>query len=140
MTLDNATILSFGCCFLQFIFFFFFFQLNNFLLEHKKKKSIFFWHTQLSPKTGTVFITKAAFKVYSSLPAIYSFVPSIGSINQKIFDLFLIFKSTVSSEIIGIFGVNSEILFVINSFTLKSPLLTGDLSSFISIFKPSYKV
>ena len=33
-------------------------------------------------------------------------------------------------------GVNSKILFVINSFTLKSPLLTGELSSLISIFKP----
>ena len=81
-------------------------------------------------------ITKAAFKVYSSLPAIYSLVPSIGSINQKIFEVFFIFKLTVSSETIGIFGVSSLILFVINSLTLKSPLLTGDLSSFIVIFKP----
>ena len=84
-------------------------------------------------------ITKAAFKVYSSLPAIYSLVPSIGSINQNILAVFFIFKSTVSSEIIGILGVSSFILFVIKSFTLKSPLLTGDLSSLISIFKPFYK-
>ena len=34
------------------------------------------------------------------------------------------------------FGVNSLILLVINSFTLKSPLLTGDLSFLIVIFKP----
>ena len=81
--------------------------------------------------------TKAALSVYSSLPAIYSFVPSIGSINQNILDLFFTFKSTVSSEIIGIFGVNSEIFFDIISFTFKSPLLTGDLSSLIVIFKPS---
>ena len=74
--------------------------------------------------------------MYSSLPAIYSFVPSIGSINQKILAVFLIFKSTVSSETIGRFGVIVLILFVINSFTFKSPLLTGDLSSLISIFKP----
>ena len=65
------------------------------------------------------------------MPAIYSFVPSIGSINQNIFSLFLIFKSTVSSEIIGILGVNSLIFFVIISLTLRSPLLTGDLSDFI---------
>jgi hypothetical protein len=81
-------------------------------------------------------ITNAAFKVYSSLPAIYSFVPSIGSINQKILFLFLILKSTVSSEMIGMFGVNSFILLQINSSTLKSPLLTGELSFFIVIFKP----
>ena len=60
----------------------------------------------------------------------------MGSTNQNIFDLFLIFKLTVSSETIGIFGVNSLILFVINLLTSKSPLLTGDLSSLISIFKP----
>ena len=86
--------------------------------------------------TGTVLITKAAFKVYSSLPAIYSLVPSIGSINQNTLAVFFIFKSTVSSETIGILGVSFFILFVIKSFTLKSPLLTGDLSSLISIFKP----
>ena len=74
--------------------------------------------------------------MYSSLPAIYSFVPSIGSTNQNIFALFFISKFTVSSEIIGIFGVRSLILLVINSLTLRSPLLTGDLSSLISIFKP----
>ena len=83
--------------------------------------------------------TKAAFKVYSSLPAMYSFVPSIGSINQKTFEVFFNLRSTVSSEIIGIFGVNSAIFFEINSFTLRSPLLTGDWSSLISIFKPSLK-
>ena len=49
-------------------------------------------------------------------------------------DLFFMFKSTVSSEMIGIFGVNSKILFVINSLTFKSPLLTGELSFFILIF------
>ena len=63
----------------------------------------------------------------------YSLVPSIGSINQKIFALFLIFKFTVSSDIIGKSGVSSLILSVINSLTFRSPLLTGDLSSFISI-------
>ena len=84
-----------------------------------------------------MLITKAAFSVYSSLPAMYSFVPSIGSINQNIFEVFLIFKSTVSSDIMGISGVSSEIFLEIISFTLKSPLLTGDLSSLIFIFKPS---
>jgi hypothetical protein len=74
---------------------------------------------------GTLSIIKAAFKVYSFFPAIYSLVPSIGSISQNIFSLFLILKSTVSSEIIGIPGVNSKILFVISSLALKSPLLTG---------------
>mgnify|MGYP001275416894 CR=1 FL=1 len=81
-------------------------------------------------------ITNAAFKVYSSLPAIYSLVPSIGSISQKIFAVFFTFKSTVSSETIGIFGVSSLIFLVINSFTFRSPLLTGELSFLISIFKP----
>ena len=89
-----------------------------------------------SPSTGTVFTTKAAFKVYSSLPAIYSLVPSIGSINQNILAVFFIFKSTVSSEMIGMLGVSSLILSVISSFTFKSPLLTGELSSLISIFNP----
>ena len=42
-----------------------------------------------------------------------------------------LFKSTVSSDIIGMFGVNWEILLEIISFTFKSPLLTGELSSFI---------
>ena len=83
---------------------------------------------------GTLSITKAALSVYSSLPAIYSLVPSIGSISQKIFSLFLTFKSTVSSETIGMFGVNFKIVFVISSLTFKSPLLTGELSSLISIF------
>ena len=74
--------------------------------------------------------------MYSSFPAIYSFVPSIGSINQNIFSLFLIFRSTVSSDIIGMEGVSSIILLVIISFTLRSALLTGDLSSLISISRP----
>ena len=60
-------------------------------------------------------ITRPAFKVYSSFPAIYSLVPSIGSISQNIFDLFFTLKSTVSSEIIGILGVNFKIFLVINS-------------------------
>ena len=64
-------------------------------------------------------------------------MPSIGSINQNILFIFLIFKSTVSSDIIGILGVSSKILLVISSLHLMSPLLTGDLSGLISIFKPS---
>ena len=76
-------------------------------------------------------MTNAAFKVYSSFPAIYSLVPSIGSINQNTLAVFFTFKSTVSSEITGILGVSSFIFLVINSFALKSPLLTGDLSSLI---------
>ena len=79
---------------------------------------------------------RAAFKVYSSFPDIYSLVPSIGSINQKTFALFFFFISTVSSDMIGIFGVSILILLVIISLTWRSPLLTGDLSSLISIFKP----
>ena len=84
-----------------------------------------------------MLITKAAFKVYSSFPAIYSLVPSIGSINQKILDLFLTLKLTVSSETIGMFGVSWEIFLVIISLISKSPLLTGVLSSFILILRPS---
>ena len=61
----------------------------------------------------------------------------MGSINQKILDLFFLAKSTVSSETIGILGVRLEIFLVIKSFTSKSPLLTGDLSSLILIFNPS---
>ena len=76
--------------------------------------------------------------MYSSLPAIYSLVPSIGSINQNTLAVFFSFRSTVSSEMIGRFGVICLILLVINSFTLKSPLLTGELSSLISIFKPFF--
>ena len=63
----------------------------------------------------------------------YSFVPSIGSINQKTLNYFFL-RSTVS-ETIGMFGVNLDILSVIISFT-RSPLPTGDLSPLISIFKP----
>jgi len=77
--------------------------------------------------------------VYSSLPAIYSLVPSIGSMSQNILASFFLSKSTVSSETMGIFGVRSLILFVINSLTFRSPLLTGELSSLISICKPFYK-
>ena len=61
------------------------------------------------PIIGFLSITKAAFNVYSSLPDIYSFVPSIGSINQKIEFLFFSFIFTVSSEIIGTSGVSSDI-------------------------------
>ena len=43
---------------------------------------------------------------------------------------------TVSSEIIGMSGVNSFIFLLSNSLTRKSPLLTGDPSSLISIFNP----
>ena len=85
---------------------------------------------------GILSMISAAFNVYSSLPAMYSLVPSIGSISQKIFSLFLIFKSTVSSDIIGMLGVSSKILLVIRSLHLRSPLLTGDPSSLISIFNP----
>ena len=44
--------------------------------------------------------------------------------------------SEVSSDIIGIFGVMSDMFLVINLFTSRSPLLTGVLSDFISFFKP----
>ena len=73
--------------------------------------------TPTKPRIGTLLFIKAAFKVYSSLPAIYSLVPSIGSINQNIFSLFLIFRLTVSSETIGIFGVSSKIFLVKILFT-----------------------
>ena len=52
------------------------------------KKKVFFLGAPTNPMTGTVSITNAAFNVYSSLPLTYSFVPSIGSISQNIFDLF----------------------------------------------------
>ena len=76
----------------------------------------------------------------SSLPAIYSLVPSIGSISQNILLVFLKSFFTVSSEIIGISGVNSMIFFVIISFTAMSPFVTGELSSLIVIFKPSFVI
>jgi hypothetical protein len=44
--------------------------------------------------------------------------------------------SEVSSDIIGISGVISDIFLVINLLTSRSPLLTGVLSDFISFFKP----
>ena len=46
-----------------------------------------------------------AFKVYSSLPAIYSLVPSIDQLTNK-FQVYSFFKSTVSSDIIGMLGVS----------------------------------
>ena len=45
--------------------------------------------------------------------------------------------SDVSSDMIGISGVISEIFFVINLFTSMSPLLTGVLSDLISFVRPS---
>ena len=111
------------------------FQLNNFHQDYKSKNNLFFLGTPTRPTIGILSITKAAFKVYSFLPAIYSFVPSIGSINQNVLNLFFLFKSTVSSETIGNIGVNSKIFFVIISLTLKSPLLTGDSSSFNIYFE-----
>ena len=44
--------------------------------------------------------------------------------------------SEVSSDIIGISGVISEIFCVINLLTSRSPLLTGVLSDLISFFNP----
>ena len=67
--------------------------------------------------------------MYASSPAIYSFVPSIGSINQKIFALFFLVKSTDFPEI-GIFGV--KLKFCTNSLIR----CLGELSSLI-YFKKS---
>ncbi len=66
------------------------------------------------PSTGLRLTIKAAFKVYSFFFFIYSLVPSIGSINQKVFFSLFIFilKSTVSSETIGILGVMLSIFLV----------------------------
>ena len=44
--------------------------------------------------------------------------------------------SDVSSDTIGISGVISDIFFVINLLTSRSPLLTGVLSDLISFFNP----
>ena len=44
--------------------------------------------------------------------------------------------SEVSSDTIGISGVISDIFFVINLFTSRSPLLTGVSSDLISFFNP----
>ena len=44
--------------------------------------------------------------------------------------------SDVSSDTIGIFGVNSDILLIKILLTSKSPLLTGVLSDFISLVRP----
>jgi len=46
------------------------------------------------------------------------------------------FKSTVSSETIGIFGVRLFILVLKSLSTAKSPSVTGDLSALIVIFAP----
>ena len=54
---------------------------------------------------GSKSIIKEAFNVNSSLLFMYSFVPSIGSTNQKFLYSFFLFKLNVSSEIKGIFGV-----------------------------------
>ena len=89
--------------------------------------------------TGRLLTIKPAFKVYSSLPAIYSFVPSIGSTSQYVFSVFFFFKSTVSSEIIGMLGVNCIILSQIISLTLKSPFVTGEPSSLVLIFRPFFQ-
>ena len=85
---------------------------------------------------GLLSNTRAAFTVYSSWPAIYSFVPSIGSINQKVLKVFFFFKSTVSSETTGIFGVKSFILSVSILLTSRSPFVTGVLSGLIIFFNP----
>ena len=90
------------------------------------------------PKTGTVLITNAAFRVYSSLPAIYSLVPSIGSINQNILAVFFFFKSTLSSEIIGMLGVS----FLIENGKTKKIRCTkqqpkGEIVALSSAIKPS---
>jgi len=77
--------------------------------------------------------------VYSSLPAMYSFVPSMGSISQYVLSVFFFFKSTVSSEIIGMLGVSCAICSEIISLTLKSPLVTGEPSSLVFIFRPFFQ-
>ena len=88
------------------------------------------------PIAGFKSIINAAFNVYSSFFFIYSLVPSIGSINQKFLDLFLVFRFIVSSEIIGISGVKSFIFSLKILSTAKSPSVTGDLSDLIVIFTP----
>ena len=55
----------------------------------------------------------------------------MGSTSQKSLKFMLSLFSEVSSEMIGKLGVTSEILFDINLFTSKSPLLTGVLSGII---------
>ena len=76
--------------------------------------------------------------MYSSLPAIYSLVPSIGSISQNVFRVFFFLKSTVSSEIIGIFGVKLLIFSVSILLTSRSPLVTGELSGLIIVLRPCF--
>ena len=85
-----------------------------------------------------MFIINAAFIVNSSLSLIYSDVPSIGSINQKLFRFSFFLFSDVSSDIIGICGVNSEIFFVNILLTSISPFVTGVLSDLISFFNPLF--
>ena len=77
------------------------------------------------------------------MPFIKFVVPSIGSISQNIFAVFLTFKFTVSSEIIGILGVSIFILsifigyYVVWSVTpsLHTPLMsvTNAISSVIIV-------
>ena len=65
-------------------------------------------------------------------------MPSIGSINQKSFKSVLDLLSEVSSETIGMFGVNWFIFSVIILFTSKSPLVTGVSSDLIFFLRPFF--
>ena len=92
----------------------------------------------ITPSTGFLFIINAAFIVNSSLLLIYEDVPSIGSINQKLFKFSFFLLEDVSSDIIGISGVSVEIFFVNILLTSISPFVTGVLSDLISFFNPFF--
>ena len=65
-------------------------------------------------------------------------MPSIGSTSQNFLRSLVVLLSEVSSEIIGIDGVNFFISLVIILLTSKSPLVTGVLSIFISFVRPLF--
>ena len=98
-----------------------------------EKNSLFFFGAYIIPATAFLFITRPAFNVYSSPPFIYELVPSIGSINHKSFRSLVSTSPIFSSDTISIFGDMVFNFSIIISFTAKSPLVTGVLSSFVLI-------
>ena len=81
------------------------------------------------PNTELLSLIKAMFTVNSSVLLINSLVPSRGSTSQYVsFKLFSEDNSKVSSEIMGMSGVNWFNLFKIISFAFLSAIVKGDQS------------
>ena len=112
---------------------------NNFYLSAlksviKTSSSVF----EIGTGSGLLSIISAALSVNSSLLLIYSDVPSIGSINQKVFKFSFNLFAEVSSEMIVTPGVISLIFLVKILLTSISPLVTGVLSGLISLINPFF--